>query len=774
MNQHPIYITAGSPRDSSSPHSRILETLAPAEVSTYSQSSLAFHPQTTAYYTPAPTTFHASSSDLFEQDRKHDYLSSAVTLSKEHAAVAQADQMNAFIDTYFVEHEPSTSQPIESGEHEHDEFEHVVQSAVGQDIETRKKEQREMQRRERDRKELDGLLQESNDGVDLQKYREQRSKMRRAEAARSRYQRMSDAERKIYNHRRRLRALGLDPDMPKGQFVDNEAIREHIKMANAKKAEAARLRYHRMSADERREYNQRRTESFRKRRVEEEILLSTPAGRISAEALQKAQQIMIRNARKAEAARARYQKMTPEQRKEYNMRRAQAKKLRAMGREQRGIISSDCSIDGSIPDSSGLSSSYQHSSSVSLLDSGEMSVAQDHLNATNSQVSHSTDDIFEQMEREVIKRTKQAHMALARQQQQQSQANRFTSMEQQLIDGDTVLITNDGHIMDDKVYVQPSQLIDEKALHEMLITGLDANGQPVELRTVDGTLIRGEEQLRAITNGQPFLIHPQPLPISNVNDQGKSLTFANNQEQIELVPTSSSMVLETSHGLYASHEIVIDDMTDSSQAGIRFQAQAQPETIRRTVPNSIGRGNNTAGLTVAERNEISKAKRAERARIRYHSMRPEIRQQQNAKRAELLRKARQRDEELCHLAETCQLDTLDEETRRAIAEAQMRRARRAEQARAKYHRMNSEERRQYNAMRDAQRRQRKRAQEEARQRAQMNEVLSTETGLSPNSLSPMNESISPNDHGLSPGASEPGQIIYSTYEMYQDPMFLHR
>uniref|UniRef100_A0A0K0CW35 Uncharacterized protein n=1 Tax=Angiostrongylus cantonensis TaxID=6313 RepID=A0A0K0CW35_ANGCA len=222
-----------------------------------------------------------------------------------------------------------------------------------------------MERRERDRKELDNLLQESNDGevsvcfayisvkarntllskIDLQKYREQRSKMRRAEAARSRYQPNFDFGKqlrirkwcsRIYNHRRRLRALGLDPDMPKGQFVDNEAIREHIKMANAKKAEAARLRYHRMSADQRREYNQRRTESFRKRRVEEEILLSTPAGRISAEALQKvsthsfskhhqvcfyiglslqAQQIMIRNARKAEAARARYQKMSPEQRK---------------------------------------------------------------------------------------------------------------------------------------------------------------------------------------------------------------------------------------------------------------------------------------------------------------------------------------------------------------------------------------------------------------------------------------------------------------------------
>lgn len=52
-------------------------------------------------------------------------------------------------------------------------------------------------------------------------------------------------------------------------------------------------------------------------------------GCISADALAKAQQIMIRNARKAEAARARYQRMTPEQRKEYNVRRAQSKKHRS-------------------------------------------------------------------------------------------------------------------------------------------------------------------------------------------------------------------------------------------------------------------------------------------------------------------------------------------------------------------------------------------------------------------------------------------------------------
>ncbi|VDO78820.1 unnamed protein product [Heligmosomoides polygyrus] len=311
----------------------------------------------------------------------------------------------------------------------------------------------------------------------MQKYREQRSKMRRAEAARSRYQRMSEAERKIYNQRRRLRALGLDPDTPKGQFMDNEAIREHIKMANAKKAEAARLRYHRMSAEEKREYNQRRTESFRKRRVEEEILLSTPAGRISAEALQKAQQIMIRNARKAEAARARYQKMSPEQRKVYT-------------------LSPSLSINDNM-----CLSSY-----ILVL-----------------QVSQSTDDIFEQMERDVIKRTKQ------------------------------VIVSS----------LSPSQLIDEKALHEMLITGLDANGQPVELRTVDGTLIT----------------------IGSTMFTGSPLTTESLQPE-------------------------------SSQTNMRFQPQPQPESLRRASSAGLSGSGSTSGLTVAERNEISKAKRAERARIR--------------------------------------------------------------------------------------------------------------------------------------------------------------
>lgn len=46
-------------------------------------------------------------------------------------------------------------------------------------------------------------------------------------------------------------------------------------------------------------------------------------------------------------------------------------------------------------------------------------------------------------------------MALARQ-QQQSQASRYTPVDHQLMEGDQVMITNDGQVVDDKVYIQVS------------------------------------------------------------------------------------------------------------------------------------------------------------------------------------------------------------------------------------------------------------------------------------------------------------------------------
>uniref|UniRef100_A0A915AQ54 Uncharacterized protein n=1 Tax=Parascaris univalens TaxID=6257 RepID=A0A915AQ54_PARUN len=193
--------------------------------------------------------------------------------------------------------------------------------------------QKRKRQREKEMEELEELLRQTNDIQEdpeiTEQLREKRMRARWAEAARTRYQRMSSEERRAHNNRRRMRQIAAAEGLkgPDGQ-PDEDAIRRHIKEQNAKKAEAARLRYHRMTEEEKRAYNQRRTEAFRRRRMEEEMLLAMPIGRINGEALDRAQQIVVRNAKRAEAARLRYQRMTPEQRKAYNQKRYTPKRKR--------------------------------------------------------------------------------------------------------------------------------------------------------------------------------------------------------------------------------------------------------------------------------------------------------------------------------------------------------------------------------------------------------------------------------------------------------------
>jgi hypothetical protein len=131
-----------------------------------------------------------------------------------------------------------------------------------------------------------------------------------------------------------------------------------------------------MSSEEKKLYNQRRTEAFRKRRIEEEQLLATPIGQISGEALERAQQIVVRNARRAEAARLRYQRMSTDQRKIYNQKRYTPKRKSA---DQPG------------PSTSGNSKSFK--------------------------VKNGDDfDALSSLERDVLKQTQKAKQSLMRQQ----------------------------------------------------------------------------------------------------------------------------------------------------------------------------------------------------------------------------------------------------------------------------------------------------------------------------------------------------------------------
>ncbi|KAL4002233.1 hypothetical protein ACH3XW_2620 [Acanthocheilonema viteae] len=240
--------------------------------------------------------------------------------------------------------------------------------------------QKRKRQREKELEELENLLRQTNDiqeDPDInEQLREKRMRARWAEAARSRYQRMSSEERRAHNNRRRMRQIAATEGLkgPDGQ-PDEEAIKRHIKEQNAKKAEAARLRYHRMTEDEKRAYNQRRTEAFRRRRMEEEMLLAMPIGRINGEALDRAQQIVVRNAKRAEAARLRYQRMTPEQRKAYNQKRYTPKRKRIEHAEE----------------------------------------TENNANRGRKRNQEEQFDALSTLERDVIKRTQQAQQALMRQ-----------------------------------------------------------------------------------------------------------------------------------------------------------------------------------------------------------------------------------------------------------------------------------------------------------------------------------------------------------------------
>lgn len=70
--------------------------------------------------------------------------------------------------------------------------------------------------------------------------------LQRKRAKANRYQSMNMDERREYNQRRRLRQLGLPENVSELEPDKLETIKKHINDVNARKAEAARQRYHRM------------------------------------------------------------------------------------------------------------------------------------------------------------------------------------------------------------------------------------------------------------------------------------------------------------------------------------------------------------------------------------------------------------------------------------------------------------------------------------------------------------------------------------------------
>lgn len=105
-----------------------------------------------------------------------------------------------------------------------------------------------------------------------------------------------------------------------------EAERQRTEERKAKLAEAARLRYQKLSAEEKKEVNARRTAALqrkrqRQREIQELESLLRNTNDIQEDPVINEQLREKRvKARRAEAARLRYQRMTTDERKSYNYR----------------------------------------------------------------------------------------------------------------------------------------------------------------------------------------------------------------------------------------------------------------------------------------------------------------------------------------------------------------------------------------------------------------------------------------------------------------------
>uniref|UniRef100_A0A914ZCM7 Uncharacterized protein n=1 Tax=Panagrolaimus superbus TaxID=310955 RepID=A0A914ZCM7_9BILA len=564
-----------------------------------------------------------------------------------------------------------------------------------------------------------------------------------APVKKSRYSRMSEADRERYNARRRQRRLEKkkkkmeEDELAKAveeSLVDNsEPVENIVGQQEAKvpivqkteqiittnispmppqfspipdmktsvgeektsRTETARNRYHAMTEEERRLYNQKRASAFRKKRKEEEILLSTTPECSSPGRITRAQEIVIRNARRAEKARQRYQRMTVEERREYNQRRTIAKKARRLAKSQALREAAALGQHQRQP----LQRPQQHPRQQSRRPQQQPPL-QNPSQSSNLYVQQrafdngiNTDIVNEEallmLERDVVRRTQVAQMAL-RKQRKEKQNRPYNTIDdtiEQVATYGAALPLNEpkDHTVVENVqdYIEPSTL-------PLVI--VDQHGNPANLP--EGSIIEVRQEH---PNGpQTIIIHTAPPPPPN----HRFIQPPTQPSMIQFVTTSVAQnALPLSN--YVQEEQALSELKPSSNDS--------PE-----LPKS----------------EILRVRRAARARERYHQMGVEERKQFNSRRAVALRKARVRDEELCRLGEDARKsgNELNNDTMKAINDAQQRRAKRAESARLKYQRMTVEERRIYNANRDANRRAKKRDSEPFESN-EKNETLKSEEPL---------------------------------------------
>uniref|UniRef100_A0A914YEY2 Uncharacterized protein n=1 Tax=Panagrolaimus superbus TaxID=310955 RepID=A0A914YEY2_9BILA len=217
----------------------------------------------------------------------------------------------------------------------------------------KKRAQQQKRKRQRNKEiaELEAVLRQTNDIVDdsqtVEQLSEQKMRTKWTEFENLRYQRMSSEERDAYNDKHRMCQIIVknenDEIVDVKEIVKNENdeiidvkenVKEDVKAHNLRKALSARARYHQMTPDEKKLYNQRRSEAIKRQRLENEALLATPIELINDEIFERVQNVIARNAKRSENARLRYQRMTPEERKEYNRKRSSYYKKKNVKMEQ--------------------------------------------------------------------------------------------------------------------------------------------------------------------------------------------------------------------------------------------------------------------------------------------------------------------------------------------------------------------------------------------------------------------------------------------------------
>ncbi|CAJ0573019.1 unnamed protein product, partial [Mesorhabditis spiculigera] len=141
---------------------------------------------------------------------------------------------------------------------------------------------------------------------------------------------MTPEERRAYNQRRAGRRTGKGVKKEKEandlllELMDAEDVKKNkVKATNAQKAAAARARYHQKSAEEKRLLNLKRTEAFRRKRMEEELTLALQGSpeAMSEEKRARIKKIKEAKARRSELSRKRYHNMSVEERRAYNTKR---------------------------------------------------------------------------------------------------------------------------------------------------------------------------------------------------------------------------------------------------------------------------------------------------------------------------------------------------------------------------------------------------------------------------------------------------------------------